>query len=117
MTHLGMCSLVAAADLGVKVVGFDKNKNKINKLKKNIFDIYEPQLGKLIDKNKKRITFTSDYKNIVDSVLVYISQDINNSDLILKNKINIDIYKFFFRDKFSYFSIFVYLILSILFIK
>ena len=37
--------------------------------------------------------------------------------LILKNKINIDIYKFFFRDKFSYFSIFVYLTLSILFNK
>ena len=37
--------------------------------------------------------------------------------LILKNKINIDIYKFFFKDKFSYFSVFVYLILSILFIN
>ena len=37
--------------------------------------------------------------------------------LILKNKINIDIYKFFFRDKFSYISIIIYLVLSFLLIK
>ena len=37
--------------------------------------------------------------------------------LILKNKINIDIYKFFFRDKFSYISIIIYLLLSFLLIK
>ena len=50
MTHLGLCSLASASTFGVEVIGFDKSIHKIEKIKKNQIDFYEPKLINTIKK-------------------------------------------------------------------
>mgnify|MGYP003955601407 CR=1 FL=1 len=76
MTHLGLCSLASAATLGVEVFGFDKSIQKIEKIKKNQIDFYEPKLISTIKNNKKLIFFTNNLNEILQSDLVFISEDV-----------------------------------------
>ena len=49
--YVGLVSGTCFADLGNEVICVDKDKNKINKLKKDISPIYEPGLDDLIRNN------------------------------------------------------------------
>ncbi|MDO8637995.1 MAG: UDP-glucose/GDP-mannose dehydrogenase family protein [Candidatus Daviesbacteria bacterium] len=64
--YVGLVSGVCLAGIGheVKLVG--RSQEKIDNLKKGILPIYEPGLDKLIFKNKKRLTFTTDQKEAVE---------------------------------------------------
>ena len=61
------------SELGNKVVCVDKNKSKIENLKKGIIPIFEPGLQELVTKNYKanRLNFTADSKDAI-----------NNSDIV-----------------------------------
>ena len=73
--YVGLVSGVCFSDLGNDVICVDKDKNKINLLKKGKVPIYEPGLSELVVKNyrNKRLTFSSDLKTSVrNSDIIFI---------------------------------------------
>ena len=54
MTHLGINYLAASSEKKFKVIGFDINKFKVEKLKKFKLDNSEPNLLNLIKKKQKK---------------------------------------------------------------
>jgi len=71
--YVGLVSGVCFSDLGNDVICVDKDKNKIDLLKKGKIPIFEPGLSELVIKNvkNKRLTFSSNLK-----------KSINKSDII-----------------------------------
>ncbi len=65
--YVGLVSGACFADLGNSVWCVDKQKEKIDLLKRNIVPIYEPGLEDLIKKNQQsgRLKFTTDFKNAI----------------------------------------------------
>ena len=57
--YVGLVSGVCFSDLGNNVICVDKDKSKINALKKCIVPIYEPGLEEILKRNfkQKRINF------------------------------------------------------------
>ncbi len=80
MTHLGINSLVAAAERGFHVVGFDTNMMAINRLKNQDPPVVEPQLIELMVKNTKQITFTAENNDLAQCDIVYIAADVPTND-------------------------------------
>ena len=64
--YVGLVSGVCFSDLGNDVICVDKDKNKINLLKKGKIPIYEPGLSELVIKNykNKRLIFFNKFKKI-----------------------------------------------------
>ena len=65
--YVGLVSGVCFSDLGNNVVCVDKDKNKVNDLKKGLIPIFEPGLEELVLKNykNKRLNFST---NLIDSI-------------------------------------------------
>ena len=65
--YVGLVSGVCFSDLGNNVICVDKDKNKINDLKKGLIPIFEPGLEELVLKNykNKRLNFST---NLIDSI-------------------------------------------------
>ena len=73
--YVGLVSGVCFSDLGNDVICVDKDKNKINLLKKGKVPIYEPGLSELVIKNykNKKLSFSSDLKTSVrNSDIIFI---------------------------------------------
>jgi len=72
--YVGLTTGICLASLGHKVICVDKDKNKIQKLKKGIIPIFEPDLGNLLEKYKKNIEFTENLnKAIKNSEVIFIT--------------------------------------------
>jgi UDPglucose 6-dehydrogenase len=72
--YVGLVSAVCFAEIGYEVVGVDKDKGKIEKLKKGISPIFEEGLEPLLKKNlkKRNLYFTTDLKEgLKKSLLVF----------------------------------------------
>jgi len=79
LTHLGLNYLAATSEKGFKVFAIDLSKDKINKLKKFHLEYDEPNLKRMIYKNKKRIFFSSDLNNLKYCNIIFVSQDVKTS--------------------------------------
>ena len=84
-SHLGICSAVAAAEKNFDVICFDFNKNLIKNLNEGIINFFEPKLKTIIKKNKKKILFSSNIKDLNLCKIIFISQDTSTNK---KNKSN-----------------------------
>ena len=92
LSHLGLVYSSVYSQFSKEVVGFDFDKNLIENLKKNQININEPGLEKRILANKRKFKFTSNFKDLEKSNLIFISKDIatdsnGNSDYSELNKI------------------------------
>ncbi len=80
MSHLGIISSVCAAEKGFEVVCYDNDLSIIKKLQEGDLIFSEPYLPELFKKNKERISFTSNAKDILACHIVYISKDVPTDD-------------------------------------
>ena len=92
LSHLGLNYLAVAAKKKFFVIGVDQDSSRIYNLNNNIFEYKEPNLNKLIIKNKKNILFSNNFKELYKCDLVFISQDVStdskgNSDYFSLNRI------------------------------
>lgn len=86
--YVGLVTGACLAEFGMNVLCMDIDEEKINKLKRGIIPIYEPDLPALVHKNSgDRLNFTVDIKEAVDfSDIIFIAvdtptQENGNSDL------------------------------------
>ena len=80
MTHLGLCYLAACAHKKFAVKGFDLDREKINNLNNLIIEYDEPMLKKILNKNKKKIRFSTNFRELNKLDIVFISLDVKTNN-------------------------------------
>ncbi len=70
--YVGLVAAACLADGGNHVVCVDKDRKKVEGLKKGIIPIYEPGLAEIVKRNEEagRLSFTTDLKEGIDNSLV-----------------------------------------------
>ena len=79
MSHLGLCYLAASAEKKCKVIGYTKDVRVLKSLSKLEFNINEPRLEMIVNKNYKNIKFTDDINTLNKVDLIFISLDVKTS--------------------------------------
>lgn len=80
MTHLGLCSSIAAASKGVTALGFDGDAALVGRLNAGELPVLEPGLDDLLAMNRQRISFTADPKALGGCDLLYVAPDVPTDD-------------------------------------
>ncbi|WP_323798141.1 nucleotide sugar dehydrogenase [Nisaea sp.] len=80
MTHLGLNSAVAVADLGFEVIGFAETEEEASRLRQAELPVVEPDLPEMLAANKDRLTFTVQVSDLGRADIVYISVDVPTDD-------------------------------------
>lgn len=80
MTHLGLNSAVAVADLGFEVIGFAETEEEATQLRQAELPVVEPDLPEMLAANKDRLTFTAQVSDLGRADIVYISVDVPTDD-------------------------------------
>jgi len=80
MTHLGLCSAIAAASKGFDTVCFDDDAVRTERLTAGSLPVTEPRLAELLREHRDRISFTSDRSALRDCDLVYVAPDVPTDD-------------------------------------
>ena len=76
MTHLGLNSAVSMAEKGFNTVCFDSNETLIAQLKSSKMPVSEPQLLELTEKNKHRLSFSSNLDILKTCDVLYVAPDV-----------------------------------------
>jgi UDPglucose 6-dehydrogenase len=90
MTHLGVCSAVAAASKGFSVVGFDRDEELVIRLAAGKLPVSEPGLDDLLSANRSRIAFSTDASRLKTCDVVYVAPDVPTDDLGQSDLVNLD---------------------------
>lgn len=90
MTHLGLVSSVAAAEKNFSTICFDFDIKLIEDIKSGHPPNSEPMLVELLGKNKNKLTFTSDIRELCKCDIVYISLDVPTDNLGNSNLLAVD---------------------------
>ncbi len=80
MTHLGICSVFAAAQKGFTCIAFDLDASVIADLRNGRFPIFEPGLDELAKANAERVHFTSEPADLASADLCYVAPDVPTDD-------------------------------------
>jgi UDPglucose 6-dehydrogenase len=80
LTHLGLCSGIAAAGQGFPTIGFDTDAALIGRLKESKLPVLEPGLDDLLKANRERIVFTASVGDLARCDLVYVAPDVPTND-------------------------------------
>ncbi|WP_028466554.1 UDP binding domain-containing protein [Nisaea denitrificans] len=80
MTHLGLNSAVAVADLGFEVIGFAETGPEVDGLNRSELPVVEPDLPEMLAANRERLTFTAQTADLGRADIVYISVDVPTDD-------------------------------------
>src|SRR5882757_9573561 len=76
MTHLGLCSAIAAAAKGFATLGFDADAALIGRIVAGDLPVREPGLDDLLHSHRDRITFSADTAALRDCDLIYVAPDV-----------------------------------------
>ena len=76
MTHLGLCSAIAAAGQGFPTLGFDTDPHLIARIAAGDLPVREPGLDDLLRAHRKRIDFAADAAALRACDLVYVAPDV-----------------------------------------
>jgi UDPglucose 6-dehydrogenase len=76
MTHLGLNSAVAGAERGFRILGFDRNPELVERLRRGEMPVLEPRLDELAGRNRARLDFTADPRSLAGCDLIYVAPDV-----------------------------------------
>lgn len=80
MTHLGLCSAIAAASKGFSTIGYTPDKSLAAALESGRLPVLEPNLDDLLAANRERIAFTADPARLQAADIVYVAPDVPTDD-------------------------------------
>jgi len=80
MTHLGLCSGIAAASKGFDVVGYHGDKKLIAAIDKGELPVVEPELDGMFAANRERLTFSAKPECLSACDVVYVAVDVPTDD-------------------------------------
>src|SRR5207253_3269094 len=76
LTHLGLCSAVAAASKGFHVVGYDGDSMRVKDIAEGRWPVLEPGLVELAGAHRARLAWRDDTGALALCDLVYIASDV-----------------------------------------
>lgn len=80
MTHLGLCSAIAAASKGFSTLGFDADATLLARLQAGKLPVVEPDLDDLLRDNRARVAFSADPARLQECDLLYVAPDVPTGD-------------------------------------
>jgi UDPglucose 6-dehydrogenase len=80
MTHLGLVSAIAGAEKGARMVCFDPDAGLIARLQKGELPVMEPDLEDLLRKNRERIHYTPEPRDLSSCQVAYVAPDVPTDD-------------------------------------
>ena len=80
MTHLGLCSGIAAASKGFAVVGYHGDADLIAAIESGELPVVEPELDRMFAANRERLTFSAEPESLNACDLVYVAVDVPTDD-------------------------------------
>jgi UDPglucose 6-dehydrogenase len=80
MTHLGLCSCIAAASKGFDTLGFDSDGALVGRLEAGRLPVVEPGLDDGLRDNRARVAFSAEPSCLEACDLVYVAPDVPTDD-------------------------------------
>jgi UDPglucose 6-dehydrogenase len=80
LTHLGLCSGIAAASKGFTVVGYHGDTNLIAAIESGKLPVVEPDLDGMFAANRGRLTFSAKPESLKGCDVVYLAVDVPTDD-------------------------------------
>ncbi len=80
MTHLGLCSGIAAASKGFSVVGYHGDRELVAAIEAGDLPVVEPELDAMFAANRERLTFSDKPEGLSGCDVVYVAVDVPTDD-------------------------------------
>jgi UDPglucose 6-dehydrogenase len=80
LTHLGLCSAVAAAGKGIETLGFDTDAALVARIDAGMLPVTEPELDAMLAAARGRIAFSADPASLGACDLIYVAPDVATDD-------------------------------------